>query len=99
MTLGRGADLAWPRIAKGNAPGGGEDRRREPRGAATAEDQCSSVVRACREEGKKKQEITNRAQTHRGEWGAEASHGLRTEERPKEDQKKKHRARRQREYG
>ena len=35
VTRGRGAHLAWPGTAKGNAPRGREDQRREQRGAVT----------------------------------------------------------------
>ena len=69
LTRGRGAHLAWPGTAKGNAPRGREDRSRELRGSATADGKCSGVVRAWREEGKKNRKPQDRAQTHRVKWG------------------------------
>ena len=53
MTQGRGAALISPGTVKGKASRGPGDQRRDLGGAATADLQCSNVMRACREEGKK----------------------------------------------
>ena len=56
VSQGRGAGPAWPGTAKGKTSRGPEDRSRDQRGAATAHDQWSSVVPACREEQKKQED-------------------------------------------
>ena len=103
MPQGRGAHLTWPGTATGEAPWGRDDQRRDQRGAASADDQCSSVVRACREEGIKKTKHYNRRnhkkntettklgtvkETQRVRGGGKTANGVRTEEGPKKNTRK-----------
>ena len=107
MTRGRSAHLAWPETAKGNAPRGRGGQRREQRGSATADDQCSRDVRACKEEGKKNRsnrKLRARAKTHRGKRGGRQPRGMHRRKAPQKNiniqqENTQQRASRQQEFG